>query len=464
MQTRTLTQRISTVFVQARPWSAPATCRFSFQAIAVWLILGSFASTTPLGASSLVSETPATFELAGPPQPIIPPDPRVARLGKIPDWSRLDAYQEKLTREEFVYLLDHCYSRTPEEHNQHIRVVSDRAYIVKQSNHPVGGWYELRFRTSDSLSLDGPRYWRKPTELRDIHPNSTRPLEGLHVAVDPGHIGGDWVRWDDRHFSIIKDTIEVREGEMNLRVAKILERDLSLLGARVTLTREENAPVTEERVETLEDEARSYLLSRRKVPSAGLIASTTKAMFAISSEIRTRSEILNTEIQPDIALCLHFNASPWGSRPSFRQSNHLHILINGCYSAGEIAEDDTRLEMLLRILQRVYYEEVAISDEIIRSMKSETRLPAFAYDGSNGMSVNENGFLWARNLLANRVFMCPVIFFEPYCMNHREIYERVQMGEYPGLREVNGIYRKNIYQEYADGVTAGLVRYYRGKR
>ena len=49
-------------------------------------------------------------------------------------------------------------------------------------------------------------------------------------------------------------------------------------------------------------------------------------------------------------------------------------------------------------------------------------------------------------------------------MNHRETHLRVQEGPYEGLREINGIYRKNIYQEYADGVTSGLVRYYRKKR
>ena len=97
-------------------------------------------------------------------------------------------------------------------------------------------------------------------------------------------------------------------------------------------------------------------------------------------------------------------------------------------------------------------------------MKSETRLPSFSYDGTNGMSINGNDILWARNLLANRVFMCPVVFFEPYCMNHREVHARLQAGEYSGLREFNGVYRKNIYQEYADGITAGLVNYFRARR
>ena len=393
------------------------------------------------------------------------PTPKIARLGTNPDWSLLDPYQETISRDEFIYLLNHCYARSREEYANYIFIQEDRALILKQSNHPERGWYDLRFRMENRLSSEPPRFWRRPIDMPDLEPNSHRPLEGVRIAIDPGHIGGDWVTWDDRHFRIGKDTIEVREGEMTLTVAKILERDLSLLGATVVLTRDKNHPVTNERIETLQDEARLYLKERNQVPSAGLIASTAKAMFAISSEIRTRGDLLNENLQPDLALCLHFNASPMSARyPSFKTPNHLHLLINGCYSEGEIAEDDTRFEMLLRILQRIYYDELELADEISRPMQKETRLPAFHYNGRSGMAVNDNDLVWARNLLANRVFMCPVVFFEPYCMNHKEVYDRVQEGEYEGLREINGIYRKNIYQEYADGVTAGLVNYFRKNR
>ncbi|MDF1852496.1 MAG: N-acetylmuramoyl-L-alanine amidase [Verrucomicrobiales bacterium] len=419
----------------------------------------SFGSETPARAETTnLPSTPAAEEISI-------PKPWIARLGQAPNWSLLEPYQETITREEFVYLLQHCYARSPKEYAETIQIFSDRALILKQSNHPEKGWFVLRFRTDPALPRPAPKFWRSAAELPDLPENTTRPLEGLRVAIDPGHIGGDWVTWDDRHFKIGRDTIEVREGEMTLKVAKILERDLTLLGANVFLTRSSNNPVTEERVETLQQEARDYLRQRKRIPSDKLLASTAKAMFAISSEIRARADLLNESIQPDVALCLHFNASPWVSRrPSFRSPNHLHLLINGCYSEGEIREDDTRFEMIMRILQRVYQTELELSDEISRTMKSETRLPAFHYDGTSGMSVNENELVWARNLLANRVFFCPVIFFEPYCMNHREIHARVQEGAYEGLREINGIYRKNIYQEYADGVTAGLVHYYRKKR
>ena len=388
----------------------------------------------------------------------------MSRLGSFPDWSGLEKYQRTITRAEFVYLLNHCYARRQTDYKGYITVMQDRVLIAKQSNFPGRGFFTLYFKGNPQEPGEPETYWRDASLLNDIPLRTNKRLEGIKILIDPGHIGGDWVRWDDRHFFIGKDTIEVREGEMTLRVARILKRDLTALGAVVRLTRPDNNPVTDQRIDEFYGEARSYLMRKGRLPSSKSISSTAKKMFAISSEIRARADIVNDEFQPDLALCLHFNASPWGSRPSFRGANHFHVLINGCYSNWEIREDDTRYEMVRRILERMYYKELALAKDLTRTLVDETRLPAFKYGGNTGKAICDSDYIWARNLLANRTFMCPVVFFEPYCMNHREIHARVQEGEYRGLREFNGIYRKNIYQEYADGVTAGLVNYFRRRR
>ena len=72
-------------------------------------------------------------------------------------------------------------------------------------------------------------------------------------------------------------------------------------------------------------------------------------------------------------------------------------------------------------------------------------------------------YVWARNLLANRLFECPVIYLEPYVMNNTDVHARVQAGDYNGLREINSAKRESIFSEYVRGVVDGLVAYY-GKR
>ena len=68
--------------------------------------------------------------------------------------------------------------------------------------------------------------------------------------------------------------------------------------------------------------------------------------------------------------------------------------------------------------------------------------------------------MYARNLLATRLYRCPVVYCEPYVMNSKDVFARIQAGDYEGTRNVNGIERKSIFREYADSVAEGLVDYY----
>ena len=399
-----------------------------------------------------------------------PPPPLLAQLGSPPDWEQLAPYQHSILREEFEKLLSQVYSTEAPSWTDYIQILPDRARIIRQSNWPAAGYYDLLFRNPDDKApAEVARYWTPPFKLRPPI-NNAKPLADLHILVDPGHIGGEFARTEGRWYQIGSENEPVMEGEMSLRVARILEHDLTLLGARVSLSRERNAPVTPQRPRDLQDEARDYYLRRAKTTKPLLPRSQVETLsykfFYLNSEIRARAAIVNQQLQPDLALCLHFNAEAWGNprRPRFKRNNHYHILLNGCYSRGEMAEDDHRLEMLQRLLQRVHYYELGMANAMSRSMARETRLPAMGYNTPNARKVGTEPGVWARDLLANRKFMCPVVFFEPYIMNNREVHDRVQEGEYPGLREFNGIFKKNIYQEYADSITTGLVNYFRAQR
>jgi len=93
-------------------------------------------------------------------------------------------------------------------------------------------------------------------------------------------------------------------------------------------------------------------------------------------------------------------------------------------------------------------------------MASATGLPPYVYRGGSVIRVGDNPYVWARNLLANRLFTCPVVYVEPYVMNSRMTFARIQAGDYDGRRNFGGVQRQSIYREYADAVTAGLVKYY----
>jgi len=354
-----------------------------------------------------------------------------------------------------------------------IRVDPEAACILMDKDAQT--WFTLRFARDESSRPMPVHRWKTAQSL----PRKKRAgvLSGLKIALDPGHIGGEWAKMEERWFKM-GNTEPVEEGEMTLRVAKMLAERLRGLGARVSFVREKNEPVTPFRpndfkgaaIEVLKAGGTENPRETFEGPDDPLKEQTirwqSEILFYRSSEIRQRARRVNLQLRPDLVLCLHFNAEAWGDErnPTFIDKNHLHLLVNGAYAESEIAFDDERFEMVRRLLSRAYDEELKIADTAAATMAKQTGLPPYQYTTDNVKKVGTSGYVYARNLVATRLYQCPVVYFEPYVMNNSDVFARVQAGDYEGSRLVNGIERPSIFREYVDGVVNGLVEYYRGAR
>lgn len=124
--------------------------------------------------------------------------------------------------------------------------------------------YDLHFKSEQQWGYD-VRYEQSNLILTIKHPPSISsrailPLQGIAILLDPGHGGSELGARGPTGYS---------EKEINLVISKLLERELVKLGATVYLTREEDIKVSlQERVEMIR------------------------------------------ELDPDIALSLHYNALP----------------------------------------------------------------------------------------------------------------------------------------------------------
>ncbi len=397
---------------------------------------------------------------------------RLSALAPVPDWGELERFQETITREDFVHLLDEIYA--PRGAATGLIDAGPESAIVRKTLEPVATW-ELRFAVDPASAKPAPRFWRTASELGPT--DADKPLAGMRIALDPGHLGGTWARMEERWFKI-GDSIPVTEGDMTLEVAKLLEPRLRALGAEVRFVRSAAGPTSLARPDDFREAARAELALQGVAapretyagpddPERGTtIQFESEILFYRTHEIRHRAEIVNRELKPDLTLCLHFNAEAWGdpNAPLFVPRNHLHMLVNGCYSAGELRNDDVRFEMLAKLLSRCFPEELAASEKVAAALATATGLPPYEYPRDNAIRVGASPYLWARNLLANRLYRTPVIFLEPYVMNSREVWERVQAGDYDGEKLVAGATRKSIFREYADAVAEGLADYARAAR
>ena len=394
-------------------------------------------------------------------------------LGTRPHWAVLEKYQRTLTHDDFTRLLRQAYA-THGISEELISVGPASARLLVRRE-PLQ-YFTLQFAPDEKSREHVPRLWR-PARSLGVAP-AHKPLAGIRIALDPGHLGGDWAKMEERWFQVGQKT-PVTEGDLTLRVARMIAPRLRELGAKVSFVRNSTDPVTPLRPDDFKELARKILV-RNGVPEPRAeflnpddpekektIRWQSEILFYRYSEIRKRAVLVNTKLHPDLVLCLHFNAEGWGDpkNPILIDHNHLHLLVNGSYLAPELELDDERFEMIRRLLSRAFDEELPLADTVAASMMRATGLPPYQYPTDQYVTkVGKSGYVYARNLLADRLYRCPVVYCEPYVMNSQEAFERIQAGEYEGMRPFHGVERKNIMREYADGVVDGLVDYYRSTR
>ncbi len=390
-------------------------------------------------------------------------------LGANPRWNVLEKYQETITRDEFSRLIQdvYCTHRFAPD----LIEINEKAARVLM-NRGSQKFLTLRFAEKDITRKSVPRLWRPAKSLPPARPN--KPLLGVKIALDPGHLGGKWAKMEERWFQV-GSSQPVQEGDLALRVARLLAPRLRELGAKVSFVRNSNEPITAKRPDDFRELARKILIKNGvPQPRADVLDPNDPAkeetirwqseiLFYRYSEIRRRAALVNFKLHPDLVLCLHFNAEGWGdpNSPSLTDANHLHLLVNGSYLAEELEFDDERFEMIRRLLSRAYDEELPLADTIAVAMAHATGLPPYQYPTTNSTTkVGSSAYVYARNLLATRLYRCPVVYCEPYVMNSKDVFARIEAGDYEGMRSVNGVDRKSIFREYADSVADGLIDYY----
>jgi hypothetical protein len=393
------------------------------------------------------------------------PPPRLSALATEPDWSALDQFQGTITRADFIQLLDQVYAPA-NAWKSVIDIQPDGAHIL------TTGTARMLLRFADDAAASPkapPRYWHPIAGARQGR--GPRPLAGITIALDPGHLGGQWAKMEERWFQLSPGSKPVAEGDMTLLTARLLATRLQAAGANVEFVRNATQPTTKLRPLDLLVQAREQLkhqgLAIIRDTYAGpadplkmnSVQWTSELLFYRVAEIQARARLVNTKLQPDLVLCLHYNAEAWGdpANPQLVEKNHMHVMVNGTYSPQELSLDDVRWAMLIKLLTHCYSQEVPIAQHIATSLSAATGLPPYQYTTGNATRVGDNPYVWSRNLLANRLYQCPVVYIEPYVMNSPEVWDRVQAGDYDGRKLVHGKFRESIYREYARAVATGII-------
>jgi hypothetical protein len=387
-------------------------------------------------------------------------------LAPKPDWGSLQAYQKTISRDEFARLINSVYSIDGAFWSY--CAVNDQRIIVYSDLQKTEPLLTLQFAPSESACAPLPYFYH----TRAAGGGGSLPLKGIKIALDPGHIGGDWAKLEARWFQIGNDP-PVEEAKLNMMTCEILAARLRADGATIIWAKRGYEPVTDLRPEDLQSEAVAALKLHHPKESSGFMPSfllygekrvdeEAALLFYRVAEIRARGDVVNRQ-HPDVTICVHYNADDWGdpNHPTLTSHSRLVIFTNGAYEKSELAYDDYKFDMLRKLLDRTAVPEERGCALVGQSMLDTLKYPPEVYPGNYfAHHLTDVPSVYARDLLANRIYHGPVIYCEGPYMNARDAYYRIIAGDYLGMRTIQGEQVPSIYRQYAEGVEKGVLKYF----
>jgi hypothetical protein len=396
------------------------------------------------------------------------------RLPTPNEWFAIDPYQGTITRRQFEQKLHTLYdpfSALP----PYFDINDSRVVIYPLPKERRTPQFILNFAPPNQTHAP-PRWFRTPEEFRaEPHPID-KPLNGLRVAIDPGHIGGPWAQMEERS-TRYHGSAPVQEGDLNLITGRLLKQELTDMGASVFVVRDATEPVTPYRPEDMLPEARELLVQHsshsnvRALPPDKLnllfghrLMDLAEFLFYRCSEIKERGNRIRNNFVPDITITLYIDATPGSGRGKLTSANANIFFVQGSYTAREMADPEMRRRCVYKMVEGGSDIEAEVADAISGVFAQRTGLKPVGYGNSSTTRqvIPDNSYVVARNLAANRDYDGPVVCTEPYFMNNQVVYQRLLAGDYEGEKTFDGKPYGSIFREYADCVAQGLVKSYAG--
>ncbi len=395
------------------------------------------------------------------------------RLPTPNEWFTIDPYQGTITRQQFEQKLRNLYD--PFSAFASYLDINDSRVVIYPSPHERRvPQFTLNFAPPTQIHA-APRWFRTPEEFRaESHPLD-RPLNGLRVAIDPGHIGGPWAQMEERS-TRYHGSAPVQEGDLNLITGRLLKQELTDMGASVFVVRDSTEPVTPYRPDDLLPEARDLLVqhsshstSLKAFPPDKLdllfghrLMDLAEFLFYRCSEIKERGNRIRNNFVPDITVTLYIDATPGSGRGRVTSANANIFFVQGSYTSTEMADPEMRQRCVYKMVEGGSDIEAEVASDISNVFTQRTGLKPVGYGNSSTTRqvIPNNPYVVARNLAANREYDGPVVCTEPYFMNNQIVYQRLLAGDYEWQKIFDGKNYGSIFREYADCVAQGLVKAY----
>jgi len=272
-----------------------------------------------------------------------------------------------------------------------------------------------------------------------------KPLSGIRIAIDPGHIAGDMAmaRLEQKFLDFapgsantLKDTVHIAEGILTYNTAYILRKKLEEQGATVFVTRPGQG-LTAFGISYADWLLRKKRATLDSLVTAGALtqAKRNKLMtlkdqaffweFFRDFELLERARLINL-FRPDLSVVIHYNVDEKNTdwlRPS--NKNYTMSFIGGAMSEGSLDKPANKLHLLRLMLSDQLDRSLVLSGLTIGQFSKKMNIPIATqndadYLRDNCMKTAMPG-VFSRNLLLCRVINSPLVYGE--CLYQDDLQE-----------------------------------------
>jgi N-acetylmuramoyl-L-alanine amidase len=305
-------------------------------------------------------------------------------------------------------------------------------------------WHRAYQKDTFDFDKKALKAWQELPTLPGRTYSPERPLQGVRIAIDPGHLGGSMAtaEMEARYIKAIvgKDTLQFNEGTLAWQTAKALENSLLQLGATVFITR--RAPgyssfgktysqwLAQDKNKAIEREVKE---GRIEPANAKKLKLSKDSLFVFNQlfkrlELRQRAKIIN-EFRPDATLIIHYNADQdsWERRDphgfyELMDFNYCMAFVGGAFMRSELDELKDRAEFARLIVSDDLPKSIKLSRLVVE--KHEELLGIKPADESMGIrylkavcSPTGARGVYARNMALTRYIKGPICYGESFCQD-----------------------------------------------
>ena len=312
--------------------------------------------------------------------------------------------------------------------------------------------------------------------------NNAKPLTGLKILIDPGHMGTDF--WDIQTGKFVEISgKKVSEGMINLWTSYLVANELEDLGATVTLTHTEAGPVSQQNYQTFDtapfvnqyfydsqddwmgkylklsdSEIKSTIKEKIEVKRA-YTESEHDEFFIDGEDLAARSEMIDT-LRPDIVFDIHYDTNS----PDRLQNSidALEAFVPGGIGTTETGSRLMRNYTLKQLLDvNRWQASVDLASDVVNAMSESEQIPLETQE-RYVTSIKVKDGVYARNLyITRRNLSSLMVYLE--CLhydNETEFKKMLDVSETGSYHGTNFSYPARI-RDVANGVRTGILNYFK---